>query len=252
MEDVAPTVAPILYYIYPPSLGLCIYVMDSQFPASQASPYTISQGSRKRARTRSMEIVETLPTQAVRQITRFSGTGRKRRATSKIHSFKRTYDAGTFLSTDGVNPTLVAWNFSMNDMPGYTELTSLFDFYKLTGVLVRVMPYKQTDSNSVGSTNNSFNPPIFYAVDVSDNTNPASVAALLEYNDHKIANVWTGFKCYLKPKFSDSTSAIRDGWVACDNPSLNWYGLKIAIPAAGAATSFYVTWTYYVKCKDPK
>ena len=228
--------------------------MASQFsPSLSFGNPSQAQAGKKRARSKSMEIVETIPSQTIRQITRVPMYRNKRRASSKIHSFKRTYNLGaSFLTTDGVNDTLAAWNFSMNDMPGYTELTSLFDFYKLTGVLVRVMPYKQTDSNSVGSTNNSYNPPIFYAIDESDGTSPGSINEVLQYNDHKVASVWTGFKCYLRPKFADATSAIRDGWVACDNPSMNWYGLKIAIPAAGSATAFYVTWTYYVKCKDPK
>ena len=145
------------------------------------------------------------------------------------------------LTTDGVNNTLVGWNFSMNDMPGFSELTAMFDFYKLNGVLIRVLPYKQTDSNSVGGTNNSFNPPIFYAIDRFDSTNPATVDELLEYNDHKIASVWKGFRCYIKsPKFADATAAVRGGWVATSNPSLNWNGLKIAIPAAGSALLYFL------------
>lgn len=179
---------------------------------------------------------------------------KKKTAEPKIHAFKRTYDGGdTIVTTDGINPTLSAFNFSMNDMPGYTELTAMYDFYKVTGVLVRVMPYKQTDSNSVGSTNNSFNGPIFYAIDRSDGTAPTTVGEVLEFSDHKIANVFNGFTCYIpNPKFSDATSAERSGWVATSNPSLNWFGLKIAIPRTNVATTFYTTWTYYVKCKDPK
>lgn len=217
--------------------------MEAAFPST----------GRKRNRPRSMEISEISQTpRTIRTITRVP-LRRKTPRSEKIYPFKRTYDLGAlFLTTDGINPTYSAWNFSMNDMPGYTELTSLFDFYKLTGVLVRVMPYKQTDSNSVSSTNNSFNPPIFYAVDHSDSTAPTTVGEILEYDDHKIANVFTGFKIFIRPKFADATSAQRGGWVATSNPSQNWYGLKIAIPAAGAATAFYVTWTYYVKCKQPK
>lgn len=230
--------------------------MSSESISFSPSPFTPSQASRKTGRKRArkeMEIVEATPSQTVRQITRFPILSRGKRSYSKIHAFKRTFDAGsTFLETDGLNDTFAAWNFSMNDMPGYTELTSLYDFYKLTGVLVRVIPYKQTDSNSVGTTNNSFNPPIFYAEDKSDSTTPTSIGEILEYNDHKIATVFQGFRHYCRPKFSDATSAVRGGWVSTSNPSLNWYGLKLAIPAGGSATSFYVTWTYYVKCKDPK
>lgn len=178
--------------------------------------------------------------------------GGRRAPKQKIYAFKRTVDWGnTYLTTDGINLTFQGWNFSLNDLPGYTELTNLFDYYKITGVLVRVMPYKQTDSNSTGSTNNSYNPPIFYAVDHSDNAAPTAVSQILEYEDHKIAQLWTGFKVFVRPKFADATSAMRDGWVACDNTSQNWYGLKLAIPPCGA-TQMYVTMTYYVKFKDPK
>ena len=61
------------------------------------------------------------------------------------------------------------------------------------------------------------------------------------------ANIWIPY-----PKFSDATSASRDGWVATTNSSLNWFGLKVAIPATATANSWYVTMTYYVSCKDAK
>ena len=233
--------------------GLSPIISPASFtPSSQAYKMGVKV-SKKRTR-QEMEIVSQVPSQTVRQITRLPLGGRKRRSYRQIHNFKRTFNLGaSSLTTDGVNNTLIGWNFSMNDMPGYTELTTLFDFYKLNGVLVRVMPYKQTNSNSVGSTNNSFNPPIFYAIDRSDSSSPTSVDELLEYNDHKIASVWKGFTCYVKaPKFADATAAMRGGWVATSNATQNWNGLKVAIPAAGSATAFYVTWTFYVSCKDPK
>lgn len=212
--------------------------------------------SAKRKRSPSMEIIETTPavSQTVRSITRVSASKRRKSNYSAIHNFKRTFDySSSGIVTDGVNPTYSAFNFSMNDMPGYSELTGLFDFYKLTGVLFHCIPYKQTDSNSVGGTNNTFQTPIFYAIDRSDSASPTTVGEILEYNDHKITTVWKGFKCYIKnPKFSDATSASREGWVSTSNPSLNWYGLKLAIPPTNVATTFYVVITYYVKCKDPK
>lgn len=221
----------------------------------QLPPASQKWRAQKRPRPKSVEIVSSTPvSQTVRTVTRLSGGGRNRRYSSAIHSFKRTFDYGSSgIVTDGVNPSYSAFNFSMNDMPGYTELSSLYDFYKLTGVTFHCIPYKQTDSNSVGGTNNTFQTPIFYAIDRSDSASPTSVGEILEYNDHKISTVWKGFKIYIpNPKFADATSAVRGGWVATSNPSLNWYGLKIAIPPTNVATTFYVVITYYVKCKDPK
>ena len=162
-----------------------------------------------------MELTEIVPSRIARQIiARPLRRGKKKKRTT-IYKFKRSFNPGsTLVTSDGVNPTLLGFNFSMNDMPGYTELTALFDFYKLTGVKVRVMPY---------------------------------------YQDHKISSSWKGFSIWIpSPKFADATSAARGGWVATSNPSLNWYGLKISIPPTGAANQWYTTWTYYVSFKDPK
>lgn len=229
--------------------------VSPSFSPSSFPPPSQRWRAQKRPRPKSVEVVQSTPvSQTVRTITRLSGSRRNGGSSSKIHSFRRTFDYGSSgIVTDGVNPLYSAFNFSMNDMPGYSELTALYDFYKLTGVKFTCIPYKQTDSNSVGSTNNTFQPPIFYVVDRSDSTTPSSVSEILEYNDHRISTVWKGFKIYIpNPKFSDATSAVRGGWVSTSNPSLNWYGLKIAIPPTNVATTFYVIITYYVKCKDPK
>ena len=169
---------------------------------------------------------------------------------SAVHFFKRTYNYGIDLATETINPTLEAYNFSLNDIPGYTDFTGLFDYYKITGIRIKAIPYLQTDSNSVGTTNNSGNPPIFYVVDTNDGSSPVSVNAICEYNDHKISTVWKGFDVYFKPKFSDATQAERGGWVSTNNVTLDWYGLKVAIPPTVSITKFYIVITFYIRCKD--
>lgn len=171
-------------------------------------------------------------------------------AAQKTHRFKRTYNVGTS-TTNAVTNTLVAANFSLNDLPGYTEFTALYDYYKITGVKFALIPY-QTQSNSVSSLNNAANVPIFYAVDTSDSTAPTTVEEICEYQDHKIARLYDGFSHYFKPKFTDATSASRDGWISTSNPTLNWFGIKFAIPPTANAMTYYQVWTIYIQCKDPK
>lgn len=168
----------------------------------------------------------------------------------RIYRFKRSHNYGTG-ATVAVTPTLVAQNYSLNDLPNYTEFTALFDFYKITGIRIRFLPY-QTESNSTGTVNNAANVPIFHVVDTSDATAPTTVEELCEYQDHKISNLYTGFDVYFKPKFSDATSATRDGWVATTNPSLNYNGFKYAIPPTTNAMTFYIVVTFYMAFKDPK
>ena len=208
--------------------------------------------SKRKARPQAMEITEMPPPSKTRIITKKPVYSKKNNPYKAIHRFKRTYNFGV-VSSAAATPVLTGVNFSMNDMPGYTELTALFDYYKLTGVLYKMIPYQQTVSNSVSTINNSFNAPIFYAVDYSDDAAPYSAEAVLEYNDHKISTTYQGFSIYIpNPKFADATSAERGGWVATSNPSLNWYGLKWAIPPTQVVCQFYVVVTYYVSCKDPK
>ena len=168
----------------------------------------------------------------------------------KVYSFKRTYNLGTG-ATSALTPTLNGSNYSLNDLPGYLEFTNLFDYYKITGIRVRLIPY-QTQSNSTGTVNNASNVPIFYVVDTSDNTPPASVEELCEYENCKITNLYSGFDIFFRPKFADATSASRDGWVACSNPSLNYYGFKYAIPPTVNNMTFYTVVSFYVSFKDPK
>lgn len=165
--------------------------------------------------------------------------------------FRRTYDFTTGI-TSVISPTLVAFNFSLNDMPGYTELQALFEVYKVTGVLFRWMPY-QTESNSTGTVNNVGNLPVVFCVDNTNSSAPASVNELLEHNDHIVHNTLTNFTKWIpNPKFADSSSALRDGWIATTNASLNYFGIKMAIPPTVSAMTYYITWTVYISCKEAK
>jgi len=201
-----------------------------------------------------MEISTPVPTQTMRQIIRKPLTYKRRNKYNQLHYFKRTFNGGAIITIDPINPSLFGFNFSMNDMPNFAELTSLFDNYKLTGVKVKCLPLFQTDSNSTGGINNVTNIPIFYTIDRTDDVAPATVDSVLEYNDHKIGSAFKGFQIYIpNPKFQDATSAVRGGWVATSNPGLNWFGLKVAIPPTGTVgTRLTLLFTYYVCCKDPK
>jgi hypothetical protein len=170
-----------------------------------------------------------------------------------VHKFKRT--SGTFgpLITDGINPATYGFNFSFNDIPGYTEFTTLFDFYKITGIRIRVMPFTQNGSESTNNAFNSFNPPMYFAVDTSDGSSLPTADSILEYDTLKIGWLWKGMDFYFKPKFSDATGAQRAGWVATTNSAVDWYGLKVFIPPTGGSSAkATILVTYYVQCKNVK
>lgn len=171
-------------------------------------------------------------------------------AAKRVHSFTRTYAYGVE-TTDGINPLLSAWALDLNDVPGYTELTALYDFYTIKKIKLTFLPY-QTQSVSTSSVNNAQNVPIFYAVDLNDQSAPGSVNEVLEYQNCKTSNTYRGFSCYWTPKFIDATSAERKGWISTASPSTKWYGVKVAIPPTGSAVKFYVTAKMYMQFKMPK
>ena len=179
-------------------------------PATNPSRYS---GSKRKSRPASMEITEFTPSQVTKQIiSRPLYRRSRKRGQSNIHRFRRSYNAGVIITTDGINPTYGTFNFSINDMPGYTEFTALFDSYKITGIKLLLIPYTQTQSISTSSLNNARNVPFFYVIDRTDATMPTSVDEILEYQDHKISNIYDGWKLWIpNPKFSDATSAMRGG-----------------------------------------
>ena len=222
----------------------------SEVMSEEVNPSPFPATGRKR-KTRPEKVVIG-PSQVVRQIMRVPSR-RGRNPYKAIHYFKRTYDGGASqMTTNTISETLLAFNFSLQDVPGYTDFSGLFDYYKITGIKFKALPYLQQDSNSVLTTNNSGNPPIFYVIDTNDGSAPVSANAILEYNDHRISSVWKGLQVYFKPRFVDATQAQRGGWVSTGNVTLDWYGLKVAIPPTVNATKFYLVITFYIQCKDPK
>jgi len=222
MEDFAPIVNP--------------------FEAGPAS-------GKKRARPRVPQSIYFGPSHTVRRMTK----NWRKNPYKAVHKFKRTTASFGTITTDSINPVLGAYNFSFNDIPGYTELTSLFDFYKITGIRIRVMPFTQDGSESTASLNNSFNPPFYMCVDTSDGSAPVSVDAVLEYDTLKIGWLWKGLDFYFKPKFSDATAAQRSGWTATTSAANDWYGVKFAVPpTGGSAAKSTVLVTFYVSCKNVK
>ena len=229
-------------------------------PLSQKrlSPYVLkSTPPLKKKKMSKMSDSSFVATKGIRKPNKYRRLGSRNQLTRrlaykgpKVYNFKRSWNAGTG-STVALTSTLYATNFSLNDIPGYLEFTSLFDYYKINAVRFRLLPF-QTESNSTGTVNNAGNVPIFSVVDTSDATAPASVEELCEYQDHKITNLYNGLDVYFKPKFADATSAVRGGWVACSNPSLNWNGFKFAIPPTTNSMVYYLVWTFYVSFKDPK
>lgn len=202
----------------------------------------------------------------------------KGRSNYTVHSFKRTSTIYPFtisnMNQSSVYPEnsqyayIISMGFTIGSLPSSTELTNLYDQYKIVGVKVKLIPVY----NSASPT------------DVSPGTNPKVavipyISTVVDY-DGVSANTLSGFNQYsnLKtrlfdkpvsvyipyPGFKDNdttTSAAivnRGKWIDTSKTAVNHNGLGICLTypydpsTAGTAMPVLIqpVVTYYLKMKN--
>ena len=182
-----------------------------------------------------------------------SRKSRRIRSKKSQYFFSRYTDALGYVNCDGTNPALYAFNFSLSDLPNYTEFTSLYDMYKLNAVKVTFIPY-QTVSNSVATINNADNTARFFsAIDYNDGTAPITTDNLREYQTAKFTRLLKTHKRFIyKPKILDTNGFAISPWMSTSTPTANYYGLKVGVEPTGSAMHYSIECKYYVSFKNVK
>lgn len=188
---------------------------------------------------------------------RFTRKYRYSKRGQKIFLYKRHTGIFGVIQAQASLETFGALNFSLNDLPNYTEFTNLYDMYKINCVKVTFWP-QQTISNSLGSVNNpAGNARFFSAIDYNDGTQPTSVDELREYQSCKFTTVLKPHKRVIfKPKILDTSSYSISPWMSTASPSSNYFGLKYAIEAISSTNTpqmaYSVECKYYMSFKNVK
>lgn len=213
-----------------------------------------------------------------RRIARPAWAGKRvlrKRAPAKVHFFKRTfrvtdlkadYNAGTGLTT----PISAGIAISLDQLPGFTEFTSLYDQYMIKGVSMNFQPLLTEGISSVvsGSTNVWGFPKLNTVIDFDDVTPPPTENVMLQYGSLKQTPAFKEHKRYYVPKVRmaglDTGGAVTANvvkgrqWIDVVNPSVPHYGLKAFHPgpiASGApltssSIAYSVYATVYIACKN--
>ena len=162
---------------------------------------------------------------------------KKKRATGqKIYYFKRYTGAlnGGTVTVPFASPLLIAFNFSLNDLPNATEFTSLFDMYKIKAVKVKLIPQLSESISAAGINNVFYSQRMFSAIDYNDATAPSSIDDIRQYQTCKVTSqLRPHTRIIYKPKILDSSSYSLSPWISTSSPSVDYYGLKIAAEATG-------------------
>jgi len=183
----------------------------------------------------------------------------------KVYYFKRFTTLGTIVVTTASSNAYGASVFSLDQLPGYTEFTNLFDFYKIKAIKLSFIPTSnvtmQTGNSSTTVANTIYNNRIFTVIDYNDAGIPSSVNELREYSNCKWSPNNKIHKRYIVPNpladaTDDSTISLQNKpWVPSTNYAMDYYAIKWAIEnnSAGVGIELYkMEAKFYIACKSPK
>lgn len=182
---------------------------------------------------------------------------RPRRRTNQgtVYRFKRAVKLDQF-STSNVAAVGKSYQFSLNQLPNFSEFTALYDTYKLAAVKFKMVP-RLTDAG-VSTTANSHNTsPVHSAIDYDDANTTNDPLVLMQYQNYKMTRGLSLHQRYLKPKMAELVyvTGVSSGygqgrrWINCSNPDVPHYAVKLAIEPTAVALQYDVYATYYVMFK---
>jgi len=168
----------------------------------------------------------------------------------KPYKIVRTVEGIFDVICDGVNPSSGMFNFSLNDLPNYTEFTTLFDLYKIEKVEVTFYPEYTVLSDS-GLASNAVNVQFNTCIDPVGNT-PSAYTDILQYSSCKSTGVTKQHSRVIYPMYLLDGIVPQSVYISTASPSTNHYGLGYGVPPTGVAMTFRSRALYYLSLKQAK
>lgn len=153
-----------------------------------------------------------------------------RKATQGTHHFKRTVYYNGAINGSNVIDQFGALQFNLSALPAYTEFTNLFDMYRINKVKVTFMPRANNADISATAGQVKF----FSVLDYDDASALGNIGELMQYENLKTTRCTSDHSRTLAPRFASEVYqnsvttgySSRRGWLDCDNPSIQHFGLK--------------------------
>lgn len=178
----------------------------------------------------------------------------RRLTDSTVYAFKRTVPFGSIIHSGTPTSQYGAKQFQLNDLSSYTEFTTLFDSFKISGVHVRFIP-RVTEVSTTTANFGQF----VYNLDYNDVTPPSSAAELYERQSSKIVQAANRpFSLFVRPRVSTSVGTTtqrgssRSFWVDTTSFDTPWYGFKWAWVNCNVPVQIDTYITYYMRFKTVK
>lgn len=185
-------------------------------------------------------------------------TGKK--SYKKVVTVKRTVLVGA-ITQSAVNQNL-AYQFRLSNLPNYTELTNLYDQYKIKSINFSIVP-QVTSADANPNATAALCPSVTSVLDFSDSTALANLNDYLQYSTYKRTAPLKTHKRFFYPKqlvyaydavtATQNLADVQNKWIRSESPDIQHLGIKVYIPAAVNATFNYEVYaTYYVLLKQSK
>lgn len=175
---------------------------------------------------------------------------RQRPVGGRIYDFVRSFVSVNAIALTNTIDTLTGFQYALNQLPNYTEFTSLYDEYRIKYIKVEFLP--KFDSvvmpDVTGVTNTARMGYLFSAVDYDDSSSPSSLETILQYQTMKRTKTSDVHSRYWSPCTAKEyyVSGVSSGygrekapWLDCESVSVPHYGLKIAGQLPGPGTVYY-------------
>lgn len=147
--------------------------------------------------------------------------------------FERTVEGAYDIVCDGINPSLGTFNFSLNDLPSYTEFTTLFDLYKIERIEIEWYP-EYTVLSDGGVTSPAVNVQLNTAIDPVGNM-PAAVTDVLQYRTLHATGISKKHKRDFVPAYLFDGISPVSCYLSTTSPSSNFWGIVYGVSPTGTA-----------------
>lgn len=174
---------------------------------------------------------------AVRRALKKRGMIRRSRAPPTYY-FKRTKYLQNAIAVTNAQNYSQSWAFRLNDMPGATDFTNLYDEYQITKAVIKFIPkFSQVNAITGNNIANSLLTQFMTAIDYDDaNALPVATAIddITQYGSFRMTRGNKTHTRVVYPKVEVTGTSLQAPksrqWVDCDTPVALHNGLKVVIP----------------------
>lgn len=180
-----------------------------------------------------------------------------------MYWFRRSCPIGDLAFTTTGSGGLL--EFRLNQLPNYTEFTTMFDAYRINKVVLSFKPNFIESNVNASFATTGYIPDIGVVIDYdSQATNPSNMNELRQYSNFREYKANRAFKVVVVPRTAGmiykgpaSTAYCQSRprlWLDCENPDVPHYGVNYFTAPAGANNlwNLVVTAIFYIACKGTR